>query len=75
MKKVKGNAIAHGESGHTHRVQVVVMERDDGVKIFEGSTEVTHEEHGAITLPNKKWNADQVLETDHIEKMERKVVD
>lgn len=74
MKDCKG-VLAHGESGHTHRVKVAVMEREDGIRVFEGATKVTHEEHKTITLPAKKWNSDKILEYDHVNDMERQVVD
>jgi hypothetical protein len=76
MKEIKNKTLAEGETtGHAHRIKVAVMEREDGVRIFEGETEVTHEEHKTIKLPNRKWNSDKVLETDHIAKMQRKVID
>jgi len=71
-----GNILAEGEAtGHKHRVQVAVKEREDGVRVFEGETEVTHEEHKAIHLPNKKWNSDRIVEVDHITEMEHQVRD
>lgn len=76
MKKVKGNLLAEGEqTGHSHRVTVQVMEREDGVRVFEGETTVTHEEHKPITLPKKKWNSDTIKEYDYFQEMERKVID
>ena len=76
LKKIEGNTLAEGEAhGHYHRVTVAVMEREDGVREFEGETTVTHEEHKPITLPARKWNSDRVLETDHIAELERRVVD
>jgi len=76
MKEIKDGVIADGEmTGHAHRVKVAVMEREDGVRVFDGATEVTHEEHKVITLPDKKWAADKVVETDHVARMERKVSD
>ena len=75
-KEIKTKTLAEGEStGHAHRVQVKVLEREDGVREFEGPTTVTHEEHKPIELPSRKWNSDKVIETDHLTKMERKVVD
>jgi len=76
-KKVdRGNCLAEGEmTGHAHRVTVAVMEREDGVREFNGATTVTHEEHKAITLPARKWNSVQVTEFDHVAQMERIVRD
>lgn len=76
MKRVQGNTLAEGETtGHAHRVQVQVLEREDGVRIFDGETDVTHEEHKVITLPDKTWASDKVKELDHVSHMERKVID
>ena len=76
MKRIKDNMLAEGEvTGHAHRVQVAVMEREDGVRVFQGATTVTHEEHKPITLPARKWNSDKVVEYDYFQEMERKVVD
>lgn len=75
LKDCKG-MLAEGEiTGHAHRARVQVMERGDGVRIFDGETEVTHEEHKTITLPNKQWASDKVKEFDHVSEMERKVID
>lgn len=76
LRKIEDGILAEGEtSGHHHRVTVQVMERPDGVRLFDGSTIVTHEEHNPIELINKEWASDRINETDHISKMERKVVD
>ena len=76
MKRIKDNMLAEGEvTGPSHRVQVAVMEREDGVRVFQGATTVTHEEHKPITLPARKWNSDKVVEYDYFQEMERKVVD
>ncbi len=48
---------------------------EDGVRIFDGATPVSHEEHKVITLPNKQWASDKVKEMDWITEMERKVID
>lgn len=80
MKDCKG-ILAHGESGHTHRVvpkskvRIAVMERDDGVRVFSGEVDVVHEEHKTITLPARRWNSDKVLEYDYLQEMERQVMD
>lgn len=76
VKKDVGNILANGElTGHTHRVTVQVMERDDGVREFEGATDVIHEEHKVITLPARKWNSAPVVERDFLTDMERQVRD
>lgn len=76
LKKLDKQELASGEAtGHAHRVQVQVMEREDGVRVFSGATEVTHEEHGVITLPQRRWNSDVVNEYDYLADMVRKVVD
>jgi len=75
-KVVKGNILAEGEAtGHHHKVTVQVMEREDGMRSFDGATTVTHEEHKPITLPNKKWTSGQKREMDWVSKMERQVID
>jgi len=76
MKEVRTKTLAEGEvTGHAHRVTVKVMERSDLVRLFEGPTEVVHEEHKTIVLPDKKWASDVVKEYDHLQDMERRVVD
>lgn len=75
-KKNVGNILAEGEvTGHKHRVTVDVMEREDGVREFEGATIITHEEHKPVPLPNRKWNSAIVVETDHLANETRRVVD
>lgn len=75
MKDV-GNILSEGElTGHAHRVTVQVMEREDGIREFEGETTITHEEHKPVTLPNKKWASGIVLEQDYFADMERNVRD
>ncbi len=76
MKKVKGNTLAEGEhTGHAHRVQVAVMERDDKLREFAGATTVTHEEHKTITLPAKEYVSGIKTEHDYFADMERQVRD
>jgi len=76
MKKLKNRVLAEGEvTGHAHRVTVDVFEDDQGNKHFAGETDVTHEEHGKITLPNKKWVSGRVLEYDHFAEEARNVTD
>ena len=74
----KGNIISEGEmTGHTHKVipQVKVMERLDGIRMFSGATNVTHEEHKTIHLINDDYFADNVKEYDYFREMERHVLD
>lgn len=75
MKDCNG-ILAEGEvTGHKHRVTVQVLERADGVRVFEGATTVTHEEHKPITLPARKWNSAKVVEMDHVAQAIRQVAD
>jgi len=75
-KQIEGGILAEGEAtGHKHRVSVAVMEREDGVREFEGATEVLHEEHKTISLPNRKWNSGIVREIDPYSDMVRQVRD
>ena len=76
-KKIdRGNCLAEGEmTGHAHRVQVAVMEREDGVREFTGPTTVIHEEHKPVVLPARKWNSAQKTEHDFFLDMERQVRD
>lgn len=78
MKKKlnKDGALAYGEvTGHSHRVDVDVYEYEDGLREFDGETTVTHEEHKPVSLPDAEYFSDQVVEHDHLNKMERKVQD
>jgi len=76
--KDKGNVLMEGEvTGHMHRVspKIKVMEREDGVRLFSGATEITHEEHKTITVPNMDYFSDRVQEYDYTRDMARKVID
>ncbi|MFA5439777.1 hypothetical protein [Dehalococcoides sp.] len=76
VKKNCGNILADGElTGHAHRVTVQVMEREDGVREFEGETTVTHEEHKPVKLPHLAWNSAKVNEYDYYAEMAREVRD
>jgi len=76
LRKNKDNALAYGEvTGHMHRADVDVYEREDGLREFEGPSTITHEEHGPVTVPAKKMVSDQVVEYDALSKMENKVKD
>jgi len=76
LKKSDDNVLAYGEvTGHAHRVDAEVYEYPNGVREFEGATTITHEEHAAITLPDKKWNSAQVMEFSPLEGMVRPVKD
>ncbi len=76
LKEIKSKTLAEGETtGHAHRVTVAVMERVDLVRLFEGPTQVIHEEHKIIDIPMGKWASDKVLERDALSEMVRRVVD
>ncbi len=76
LKKNKDRALAYGEvTGHMHRVDVDVYEREDGLKEFAGKTTITHEEHKPVSLPDNKYVSGQVVEFDYLEQMERTVQD
>lgn len=76
MKRIKGNILAEGEvTGHSHRVKVAVMEREDGLRVFEGATPVVHEEHGKIELPARRWVSGIGLEVDHVNEAIRNIAD
>lgn len=75
-KRIQNNVLADGEvTGHAHRVDVPVFEGPDSTREFEGSTTVTHEEHKPIVLPDKEWASAQVIETDHLRRLQRPVQD
>jgi len=79
MKKVKNRILAEGEvTGHKHQLDnTEVLEREDGVRIFDVEKEdiVRHEEHGKIKLKPKKYASDKVIEFDHFVEEARKVLD
>lgn len=51
-KKLDKRVLAEGEmTGHAHRIDADVWEREDGIRVFEGETEIRHEEHHAFTIP------------------------
>ena len=76
MKKRKERVLAFGEhTGHAHRVGVDVYDREDGLCEFSGSTEITHEEHKPVVIPEGEWVSGQVQEFDHLEKQLRTVRD
>lgn len=75
-KLIKDKCLAYGEvTGHAHRVDVDVYEREDGVREFDGSTTVIHEEHKPLVIPDGKWASAQVLEMDHLSQMVNPVKD
>lgn len=75
-KKIDGGILASGEqTGHHHRVDVDVYENEFGQREFSGSTTIKHEEHKPITVPDKEYVSDQVMEFDHLAQMERRVID
>ena len=72
--------LAEGETtGHAHRIaaNVAVMERDDGLREFglAEPAEVTHEEHGTVTLPAGDYVSGRVREYDHASEEAKQVQD
>lgn len=76
-RKVTSGVLAEGEAtGHAHRVSVTVMEDTvTGLREFHGPTEATHEEHGAIALPDLDLISGRGLEYDHFAEEARQVRD
>lgn len=76
-RKIDNGVLAEGEvSGHSHRVGVAVIEdTDTGLREFHGPTEVTHEEHGTIALPDLDLVSGRGLEWDHFEEEARQLQD
>lgn len=75
MKKRKEKVLAYGEvTGHAHRITQDVYE-DGETCVFDGATEITHEEHKPVTLPDKKWRSGIVQEYDYFQEMQRQVAD
>ena len=75
-KKLDKKVLAEGEAtGHAHRVDVDVYELPSGVREFDGSATVTHEEHKSLRLNADKWASAKVLEYDHFAEEARNVVD
>lgn len=81
MKKLNKPVLAEGEAtGHAHRLNdnVDVFECEDGTRQFELNkpTELLHEEHNPIKLPNSiVFNSGIVQEYDPFEEEVRKVQD
>ncbi|MFA5135530.1 MAG: hypothetical protein WC505_07130 [Patescibacteria group bacterium] len=79
-KKLERPILADGElTGHVHELadpEVEVYEVDNGTREFTiaNPTQVTHQEHGAVTLPAGAWASDRVVEYDPFNG-ERKVMD
>lgn len=73
--------LAEGEvTGHTHSTApgVAVLEKDDAGTEFlraEKGAEVTHQEHGAVTLPPNDYYTGIVREQDHFREEARNVAD
>ena len=75
-KKLKNKVLAYGElTGHAHRVEVDVYESEDGLREFEGSTQITHEEHKVVEIPEGEWVSGQVMEFDHLDQQLRRIAD
>jgi hypothetical protein len=72
--------VMEGEvTGHAHRIKnkAVQMYEDAGVMFIESPEEfvITHEEHNPITIDPGIYKIGQVREWDHLEEIERRVVD
>jgi hypothetical protein len=72
--------LAEGEvTGHSHRIAAAaaVFERDDGLLEFDLAepADVTHEEHGTVSLPPGEYLSGRVREYDHAAKEARQVRD
>lgn len=79
-KLLTHNHLAEGEvTGHYHAAEgAAVYELEDGTCYFDGSEKsvtVTHQEHKAITLPQKEFRSGRVREMDHFEQEARQVRD
>ena len=82
MKKRKvGRILAEGElTGHSHRVDVDVIEREDGLREFIGGSKIVHEEHKEVDLtkiPSLSGEnlSGRIQEFDHLEQQLRNVQD
>lgn len=82
MKKLNHKRLAEGEvTGHFHAATArdAVLYSDDGVvpSFLEApsGTEVTHQEHGTISLPPGDYDRSIVLEYDPFEEAAREVAD
>ena len=69
-KKLKEPILAHGESGHTHRLPAgtcVVEDTDTGLREFNlgEEAELHHEEHGTVRIPAGEHVSGKVREFDH----------
>lgn len=72
----KKGVLAVGEAtGHAHYVDVEVKEKENGLRVFDGATGVTHEEHKTVNLPNKPWFSDKVREWDSFAEEARRLAD
>jgi hypothetical protein len=74
--------IAHGESGHSHVLDVVDDDEAELVEIGERMlltldkpATVVHEEHGPIKLDTGIWEVGRVREYDYMAQMARNVMD
>ena len=79
MKKVKNNILAEGEAtGHYHQaIAGDVLEDESGNKslITRESTDITHQEHKTIVIPDGTHRIGIVKEYDHAAEEAREVID
>ena len=80
--EVKNGVLVDGEvTGHAHRVKDykgVVFYKDDKGNIWvenKQKAQVTHEEHGTITLEPGIWKVGRVQEYDHFLEESKNVID
>lgn len=69
-KKLDHTRLAEGEAtGHYHeaRGKDVALFEDDGARLLEAphGAEITHQEHGVVTVPAQDYDVSKVQEQDH----------
>ena len=80
-KKLNESVLAEGEvTGHAHRLPTdieVYEDTENGNRFFDTDTDVelTHEEHGTLTIPAGGYASGKVTEYDPFEKRAREVAD
>jgi len=79
MEARKDRNLAEGEvTGHAHRADSgKVYNLDNNIRLLEADkdVEVTHEEHGTVTLPPGDYLVSGVVEVDPFEDEIRRVAD
>jgi len=88
--KTIGKIVMHGESGNKHLIQhgqVLLLKNPIDVEIKAGSvqvekflhipqnTTISHEEHQTLEIPKGDYVVLQEYEMDHLEEVERSVLD